>query len=72
MEGAMRTVTVSPKYQIVIPKEIREAMGIEPGEKAQIIPYEHRLEFIPVRAAKKMRGLLKGIDTTVKRDKDQK
>ena len=71
MEVYMTTATVSPKYQIVIPKGIRESLGIKPGERAQIIPYENRIEFIPVKALKKMRGFLKGIDTTVHRDENR-
>jgi len=67
----METVTISPKYQIVIPKEIREALGIRPGEKVHVLQYENRIEYIPVKEMKKMRGFLKGIDTTVKREKDR-
>jgi len=67
----MKTVTVSPKFQVVIPREVRESMGISPGEKVQILQYENRIELIPVRKISKMRGFLKGIDTTVKRDKDR-
>lgn len=67
----MKTVTVSPKYQIVIPREVRESMGIQPGEKVQVMQYDNRIEFIPVRKIKKMRGFLKGIDTTVERDRDR-
>jgi len=67
----METVTISPKYQIVIPKEIRKALGIRPGEKVHVLQYENRIEYIPVKEMKKMRGFLKGIDTTVKREKDR-
>lgn len=67
----MKTVTVSPKYQIVIPRELRESMGIRPGEKVQVMQYENRIEFIPVRKIKKMRGFLKGIDTTIERGRDR-
>ena len=67
----MRTVTVSPKYQVVIPRELRDSLHIRPGEKIQMLQYENRLELIPVRSIKKMRGFLKGIDTTVKREKDR-
>ena len=67
----METVTVSPKFQIVIPRSVREALDLHPGEKIQIIRYENRIEFIPVKNIKKMRGFLKGIDTTVKREKDR-
>ncbi|MDH5755513.1 MAG: AbrB/MazE/SpoVT family DNA-binding domain-containing protein [Nitrospinota bacterium] len=67
----MAVVKVSPKYQVVIPQEVRESMGITPGEKVQIFRYEDRIEFIPVRKLKKLRGFLKGIDTTVERDEDR-
>ncbi len=67
----MATVTVSPKYQVVIPLEAREALGIRPGQKIEVVVYEGRLEFIPVAKAKEMRGLLRGIDTSVRRDDDR-
>ena len=67
----MDTVTISPKYQVVIPRSVRESMGIHPGEKVRVLQYQNRIEFIPVRKIKEMRGFLKGIDTTVKRDKDR-
>jgi len=67
----MKTVTVSPKYQVVIPQEVRESLNIRPGEKVQVLQYENRLELIPVRSIKKMRGFLKGIDTTLRREKDR-
>ena len=67
----MNVVKVSPKYQIVIPEEVRNNMKIRPGEKIQVIQYEDRIELIPVRSIKQMRGILKGIDTTVARDSDR-
>lgn len=67
----MASVTVSPKYQIVIPKEIRESMGIVSGQKVQITSYQGRIELIPLKPMKEMRGFLKGIDTTVLRDEDR-
>jgi AbrB family looped-hinge helix DNA binding protein len=67
----MSTVTISPKYQVVIPKEIREKMGLRPGQKVQAILYDERIELIPVRPIKKMRGFLKGIDTRVPREDDR-
>ena len=66
----MTSVTVSPKFQVVIPKEVRESMGIFSGQKIQVLTYQNRIELIPVQPMKKMRGFLKGIDTSVKRDKD--
>jgi len=67
----MASVTVSPKYQIVIPKEIRESMGIVAGQKVQITSYQGRIEVIPLKPIKEMRGFLKGIDTTVLREEDR-
>ena len=67
----MTSVTVSPKYQVVIPKSVRESMGIVSGQKIQILTYRNRIELIPVQPMKKMRGFLKGINTSVKRDKDR-
>ncbi len=67
----MKFVTVSPKYQIVIPKKIRDTMGIKPGEKLQVIQYLDRIELIPTKDIKEMRGVLKGISTKVKRDRDR-
>lgn len=70
-EDSMTVVTVSPKFQVVIPRAIREALGLQPGQKVQALQYQNRIEFIPVRPMKKMRGFLKGLDTTVARDKDR-
>ena len=67
----MTVVTVSPRFQVVIPQRIREALGLEPGQKIQAIQYDDRIEFIPVRPAKKLRGFLKGINTRVRRDRDR-
>ena len=67
----MTSVTVSPKYQIVIPKAIREALNIHPGQKIQVINYQNRIELIPVRAISEARGFLKGIDTTIVREPDR-
>jgi len=69
--NAMTSVTVSPKYQIVIPKEIRESMGIVSGQKVQIMAYEGRIEVIPLKPMKEMKGFLKGIDTAVVREEDR-
>lgn len=67
----MTSVTVSPKYQIVIPKAIREALNIHPGQKIQVINYQNRIELIPVRPMLEARGFLKGIDTTIVREPDR-
>ena len=67
----MQQVTVSPKYQVVIPKKVREKIGIKPGQKVQVIPYMGRIELIPVQNIKEARRSLKGIDTTVEREEDR-
>ena len=67
----MSVVTVSPKFQVVIPRAIREAMGLQPGQKVQALQYQNRIEFIPVRSMRAMRGFLKGIATDVPRDRDR-
>lgn len=67
----MEIVTVSPKYQVVIPKSVREKLGIRPGQRVQAIAIDGRVELIPVRSAQELRGTLRGIDTTVERDPDR-
>ena len=67
----MTTVTISPKFQIVIPRAIREMLGLRPGQKIQAIAFEDRIELVPIRPMRKMRGFLRGIDTSIKRDKDR-
>jgi len=67
----MNVVTVSPKFQVVIPRAIRERLNLEPGQKVQALAYGDRIEFIPLRTAKSMRGFLRGIDTTVARGRDR-
>jgi AbrB family looped-hinge helix DNA binding protein len=67
----MTTVTVSPKYQVVIPKEIRQKLKLKPGQKLQILQIGDRIEFIPVRNIREARGFLKGIDTKIERERDR-
>ena len=67
----MTTVTVSPKFQVVIPKKIRETLHLTPGQKIQIMSYENRIELIPERELSEMKGFLKGINTSFKREEDR-
>jgi len=67
----MHTVTISPKFQVVIPQAVREAMGLRSGEKAHVISFRNRIEIIPLRDIRSLRGYLKGIDTSFVRDGDR-
>jgi len=67
----MERATVSTKYQVVIPKKVREKLGIKPGQKVHVIPYEGRIELIPVEKMRKSRGFIEGIDTSVERESDR-
>ncbi len=67
----METVKVSPKYQVVIPVSIRKSLGVKPGTMVHVLQYANRIEYIPVKKMKTMRGFLSGIDTSIKREKDR-
>jgi AbrB family looped-hinge helix DNA binding protein len=67
----MNTVKVSPKYQVVIPKGVREAMGIEPGQEIAVLRYRGRIELIPITSVREMRGLLRGVDSSIERESDR-
>ena len=67
----MSIVTVSPKFQVVIPRRIRERLRLSPGQKVQAIAYDNRIELIPMRSAKAARGMLRGMDTNGVRDRDR-
>ena len=67
----MPIVTISPKFQVVIPLEIRESLGLRPGQKVHAMEVDGRIELIPVKSARELRGFLKGIDTRVPRDPDR-
>jgi len=67
----VHTLTISPKFQVVIPKQIRESLKLKAGQKVQAVEYENRIELVPVRPIREMRGFLRGIDTTVEREDDR-
>jgi AbrB family looped-hinge helix DNA binding protein len=71
MGGAMKAVTVSSKFQVVIPREVRESMDIQPGTRFQVLQYENRIELVPLKEPKALRGFIPGIDTGVPRDEDR-
>jgi AbrB family looped-hinge helix DNA binding protein len=70
-EAMVETVTISPKFQVVIPKSIREGLDLHPGQKIQAIQYGDRVELVPVKPARQMKGFLRGIDTNVPREDDR-
>jgi len=67
----MESVRLSSKYRVVIPRRVREALDLRPGQELHVLGFENRIEPIPVRPVAKMRGFLKGIDTTVAREADR-
>lgn len=67
----MQTVTVSPKFQVVIPRDVRESLHLRPGQKMQVVEYAGRIELIPERDISELRGFLKGINTDFEREKDR-
>jgi AbrB family looped-hinge helix DNA binding protein len=67
----METVTISPKFQVVIPRRIREALRLKPGQKVRVMQYGQRVEYVPVLPVRKARGFLEGIATDVPREADR-
>ena len=67
----MTAVTISPKFQVVIPKQIREQLGLRPGQRVQALAYDGRIELVPIRPIREMRGFLLGIDTEIEREEDR-
>ncbi len=67
----MQTVTVSPKYQVVIPRDVRKNLHLRPGQKMQVLEYDGRIELIIDRDISELRGFLKGINTAFNREEDR-
>jgi AbrB family looped-hinge helix DNA binding protein len=67
----MEAVKISPKFQVVIPKKLRDALSLSPGQRMQMVVYGNRIEMIPLRQISEMKGFLKGLDTTVEREPDR-
>ena len=67
----MTAVTVSPKYQIVIPKDVREQMGIEPGQKMAVMVFQGRIQVIPLVPMEELKGFAKGIEVEFEREEDR-
>ncbi|PIQ63794.1 MAG: AbrB family transcriptional regulator [Bacteroidetes bacterium CG12_big_fil_rev_8_21_14_0_65_60_17] len=67
----MATVRVSPKFQVVIPKDIRTSMNIEAGQLVEVFSWDNRIEIVPVRPMEDMRGFIRGMDSGIDREKDR-
>jgi len=67
----MTVVTISSRFQVVIPKDVRERLNLKPGQQVDAVPFRGRVELIPVEPVEDMRGALRGIDTTVPREDDR-
>ena len=67
----METVKISPKFQVVIPRKIRDSMNLKPGQKVQVIEYGNRIELIPQQKISRLRGFLKGINTEFEREPER-
>ena len=68
----MDIVTVSPKFQVVIPQRVRERVRLKPGTKLHVISFDDRIELVPLRPMREMRGFLKGLDRAFQRDEDDR
>lgn len=71
IDSLMHTVRISPKFQVVIPKDIRERLKLKAGQQVQALAYDNRIELVPIRSVKTLRGAFKALDTTVVRDRDR-
>jgi AbrB family looped-hinge helix DNA binding protein len=67
----MNTVTLSPKFQVVIPQQIRESLHLKAGQKMQMINFEGQVVMVPLRPIKEMQGAFKGMNTDFEREADR-
>ena len=71
MARRMERVKISPKFQVVVPRPVRDSVDITPGQRLQVVRYGDRMAFVPVREIGEMRGFLAGIDTRLEREPDR-
>ena len=68
----MGIVTLSPKFQLVVPRDVREVMRLKPGQRFQVFHEDGQILLVPVIPMKRARGFARGIDTTVRREKEDR
>jgi AbrB family looped-hinge helix DNA binding protein len=68
----MDAVTVSSKFQVVIPQKVRQLLHIKSGQKMQVVAYNNRVVLIPVRPIQEARGSLLGIDSVIDREEEER
>lgn len=68
----MNSVTVSPKFQVVIPQQVRESLGVKAGQKMIVLAYDNRIVLVPERPIQQARGSLKAMDTSVEREEAER
>jgi AbrB family looped-hinge helix DNA binding protein len=68
----MEIVTVSPKYQVVIPLALRKALGIKAGQKVEIREHDGHIEIVPLKPVSEYFGFLRGLENDFEREQDRK
>ena len=71
MGHEMEQVKISPKFQVVIPKVVRESLRLRAGQRLQVVLYGDRIELVPVREIGEMRGFLTGMNARFEREPDR-
>ena len=69
--NGLSTVTISSKYQVVIPKDVRERLDLRPGQRVEAFAIAGRVELVPVRPPSELRGFLEGMDPAFEREPDR-
>ncbi len=67
----MNTVTLSSKFQVVVPREVRESMKLKPGQKMSVLAYNGQIHFLPIEPIQNLRGIFRGMDTTIPDEPDR-
>ena len=62
-------VILSPKFQVVVPKEARRALGLQPKQRLMVLTKERQLLLIPIEEdLRKVRGIFPRMDLSDVRD----